>query len=114
MNDHSTSESFNAAAHEHSATPTETSRPVSKEMIADLEKQLSQPVVTFEPTPMGGAIRREIRLESDHRIMAEIADIRARLDERRSNARDGFNKAHDGHKGEHLIYHEIGKRGRRP
>lgn len=114
MNDDSITRTFNAAADSQPASPTEASGPVSKEMIADLEKQLSQPVITFQPTPEGGTIRREIRTDNDRRIMAEIEEIRARLDKRRHNAQDEFNKAHDGHKGEHLEHHDVRKRGLRP
>lgn len=114
MNNDNVTDAFNAAAHGQSDTPTAPEGPVSKQMITDLERQLSQPFIRYEPTPMGGTIRREIRTENDHRIMAEIAEIRARLDKRRHNAQDDFNKAHDGYKGEHLEHHEIGKRGLRP
>ncbi len=112
MNDDNVTDAFNAAAHGQSATPPDG--PVSKQMIADLEKQLSEPVVVFEPTPQGESIRRELRTENDQRIMAEIAEIRARLDKRRGNARDDFNMASDGWEGEHAEHYEIGKRGRRP
>jgi molecular chaperone GrpE (heat shock protein) len=114
MNDDSITRTLNAAADGQSGLPTEAAGPVSKEKIADLEKQLSQPVITYQPTPEGGTIRREIRTDNDRRIMAEIADIKARLDKRRHNARDDFNRASDGWEGEHAAHYEIGKRGRKP
>lgn len=114
MNEDRVTETFNAAAEGRSVTPPEPTAPVSKQMIADLEKQLSEPRIMHEPTGFGGTIRREIRTENDHRIMDEIAEIRARLDKRRHNALDDFNRAHDGHKGEHLEHNDAGKRGIKP
>jgi len=70
-------------------------RLVSRKQMQELAKQLSQPRYQFDLTPKGLAARL-IRTDKDKEIVRQIEDIRQRLESRRHQARNAFNRAHDG------------------
>ena len=67
-------------------------RPVSKMQIDELYKQLSEPKIRPELTPMGPA-SRQVHREHDQLILAEIEAIRHRLALRRGAAKEAFDRA---------------------
>lgn len=91
----------NAVSDAPAAAPDLTPEPVSLKKIQGLLDQLSEPRLVLESTPMG-TTSRVTRTENDQKILAEIADMRRRLEERRNKARDEFNMAHDGPMGRSL------------
>lgn len=97
-----TTEAHNAAAAGNPIiTPGEPPRLLTKQMMEDLKQQLSTPALVNEFTPEGSIVR-EVRAEHDQRIATQIAEIQHKLEQRRHEARDDFNMAHDGFKGAHL------------
>jgi hypothetical protein len=72
----------------------QTATPASKKQMEDLSKQLGQPLMKVEYTPMGTVVR-EVRTENDQRIMQQMETIRQKLAARRHMSRDDFNKASD-------------------
>lgn len=75
--------------------PKKSQEPASKQKIDELYKQLSEPRLVYDRTPMG-SVTRQVRSDHDQHILKEIEEIRSRLERRRNNARDDFNRAHDG------------------
>lgn len=66
-------------------------RPVTKQQIDTLHKQLSEPRIALEYT-MEGATTRQIRTERDKAILKEIEAIRAKLAARRHAAKEAFQR----------------------
>lgn len=73
----------------------------SNVQIADLYERLSRPEPQLTLEPMGPAADA-VKRKHDESILNKIADMKARLARRRNQARDDFNRAHDGPKGRHL------------
>ena len=68
-------------------------QPVTRQQLDDLIKRLSTPRLAADFTP-SGSVTRQIRTEQDQATMAQIEAIRRRLESRRNEAKEAFERAH--------------------